>query len=174
MLSNVLAPWRLGVMEIRDARGSDAMASVATLSASIRARNAVAIMGLFIVVIGPIPYLFAFLFAYAFSEDPITPVQHMFFLIAIAAIAVVIALVATPFVRASAAIPTSQAIRLSILISLAMNLTVVGIGSIVSALNADQNSVTAEYSLTTDVLLAAGLLGSAAVAGWIAFQHRPR
>lgn len=144
------------------------------MSAPIRARNAVAIVGMSVVVIGPVPYLFAFLFAYAFSEDPITQAQHMFFLFAIAAIAVVIALVATPFVRASAAIPTSQAIRLSILVSLAMHLTVVGIGSIVSALNADQGSVTAEHSLTTDVLFAAVLFGSAAIVGWTAFRHRPR
>lgn len=148
------------------------MASVATLSASTRARNAVAVIGLFVVVIGPIPYLFAFLLAYAFSEA-IAPAQHVFFLIEIAAIAVVIALIATPFVRASAAIPTSQAIWLSFLVSLAMNLAVVGIGSIVSALYADQGSVTAEYSLATDVLLAAGLLGSAAIAAWIAFRYRP-
>jgi hypothetical protein len=144
------------------------------MSASIRARNAVSIVGLLVVLIGPIAYFVAFLFAYAFSMDPITPGQHAFFLAEIATIAIIIAVVATPFVRASAAIPWAQAFWLSISTSIAINLVVVGIGSIVSAMNADQGSVTAEYSWTTDVLLAAGLLGPAAVGAWIAVHLRPR
>jgi len=144
------------------------------MPASIRARNAVAIVGLLAVVIGPIPYFVAFLFAYGFSMDPITPGQHAFFLAEIATLAIVVAVVATPFVRASAAIPWAQAFWLATSTSIAINLAVVGIGSIVSAMNADQNSVTAEYPWTTDALLAAGLIGSAAISGWIAVRLRPR
>lgn len=146
---------------------------MSTLSASVRARNAVAIVGLFAVVIAPVTYFVAFLFAYGLRET-ITPGEHVYFLIEIAAIAVFIAIVATPFVRASAAIPASQAFWLALWVSLAINLTVVGMGSIVSARFADQNSVTAEYSWPIDIVLAAGLFGAATVAAWIASRSRPR
>lgn len=132
-----------------------------------------AVVGLVSVVVAPVPYFVAFLFAYGFN-DQIRPSTHIIFPLEVAVVAVVIALLAMFVVRAAAAISMRRALCLSLWLSLAINLTAVGIGSIVSAYNADQGSVTAEYSLTTDALLAAGLLGSAAVAAWIAFRSRPR
>lgn len=145
-----------------------------TLTASTRAWNGLIVVVLFSIVLAPIPYFIAFLFAYGFSMDPISPAQHMFFLAGIACVTLAVAAVASFVVRATSGLSPLKALVFSIWASLAVHLTVVGIGSIVSAYYADQNSVTAEYSLTTDILLASGLLGTAAVAGWLAFRARPR
>ena len=44
-----------------------------------------------------------------------------------------------------------------LLTSLALNLAVVGVGSIVSATRKEENSVSADFSTATDVLVASGL-----------------
>jgi hypothetical protein len=113
-------------------------------------------------VIG-LPYYFcAFLLAYGF-DDSIGWTEHGAFLAAIAVYAVftgVLALTAAAWKYASSAF---QILTFGILASLALNATAVGIGSIVSAFNKDQHSVSADFSTTTDVLAAAALLGLAAV-----------
>jgi hypothetical protein len=143
------------------------------MPASIRARNAVTIVVAVVLVLGPVAYFVAFFLAYAFNES-ISAATHAFFLGEITTFAVIMAVVAAPFVGAAAAIPWGRAFRLAVALSIAINFALVGIGSIVSAMNADQNSVTAEYAWTTDVLLAAGLFGVAAVAGRVAVRLRPR
>jgi hypothetical protein len=60
--------------------------------------------------------------------------------------------------------------------SLALNLVVVGAGSIVSATHKDENSVSADFSTATDVLVASGLfvLAVALVASALRIDLRPQ
>jgi hypothetical protein len=51
-----------------------------------------------------------------------------------------------------------------------VNAAVLGVGSIVSAAHKDEGSVSQDFTTGTDVLVAAGLLAVATVAGWLAWR----
>ena len=108
-------------------------------------------------VLGVPAYFMSFLFAYGF-RDHVGLMEHVTFLVLIAIFAAVSGLVGmalpmTPKPRPSAARRAVFGVRMS----LALNLVGVGAGSIVSATHKDENSVSADFSTVTDVLLASGL-----------------
>lgn len=57
-----------------------------------------------------------------------------------------------------------------VLLSLALNSAVVGVGSIISATHKDEGSVSADFSTATDVLIATGLLVLAATLAAVAVR----
>lgn len=122
-------------------------------------------------VLGVPTYFVIFLFAYAF-DDEVTWANHVAFLLPVAAFAVVTGFLAmTPaairFGESSFAILTYGALA-----SLSTNAAAVGLGSIVSAANKDQGSVSADFSHATDVLVALGLLTAAVAFGYLAAAVR--
>ena len=58
--------------------------------------------------------------------------------------------------------------------TVALNLVALGAGSIVSATHKDENSVSADFSTTTDVVIAVALLGPAVIAAWLTWRSWPR
>ena len=113
-------------------------------------------------VLGLPAYFISFLFAYGF-RDEVGLTQHVTFLVLIAIFASVAGLVGAAFPTASA--PRRSFARraaFGVRMSLALNSAVVGAGSIVSATHKDENSVSAGFSTTTDVLIATGLFVLAA------------
>lgn len=122
-------------------------------------------------VLGIPGYFIAFLFAYGF-RDTIGTAEHLTFLGLVAVFAVVCGLVALFSAAWEPEARADQLFAFGILASLSLNSLAVGIGSIVSALNKDQNSVSEGFSTTTDVLVAAGLLGAAALLAVAADRSR--
>lgn len=128
------------------------------------------------VVLGVPAYFISFLFAYGFRDD-LGLMEHVTFLLLIAIFAAVSGIVGmvlpmTPKPRPPAAKRTAFGVRMS----LALNLVVVGAGSIVSATHKDENSVSADFSTVTDVLLASGLfvLAVALAASALRVDLRPQ
>ena len=107
-------------------------------------------------------YFIAFLFAYGFREE-VGVTEHATFLMLIMIFASVAGLVAAAL---SSATRPERAFfgraAFGVQMSLALNSAVVGAGSIVSATHKDENSVSAGFSTTTDVLIATGLFVLAA------------
>lgn len=121
--------------------------------------------------LGPPVYVFAFLFAYGFS-DQVGWSEHLTFLAEIAVYSVPVGV----FALSPAAVRhpglAFHILTFGILISLALNAAAVGIGSVVSAANKDQGSVSANFSTITDVLVAFSLLGISAGLAYTANRVR--
>lgn len=114
-------------------------------------------------VLGAPAYFVAFLFAYGF-EDSVGLAEHVTFLVLIAIVAMVSGVVGVALMtRVEPRLSASRRAAFCVPISLALNLAVLGAGSIVSATHKEENSVSAEFSTLTDVVLAVGLFGLAIV-----------
>ena len=126
-------------------------------------------------VLGLPAYFISFLFAYGF-RDEVGLAEHVTFLVLIGTYAVVAGLVGAAVPLSSRPRPPfSRRAAFSVPMSLALNLAVVGVGSIVSATHKDEGSVSADFSTTTDVLVACGLFVLAAVFAVGALRRkRPR
>lgn len=122
--------------------------------------------------IGVIGYFIAFLFAYGFSEG-VSNAQHGVFLTAVAVIGIGSAAVTTPVVVGVAGLGTRRAAAVAGWTTAAGTLIALGLGSIVSATHKDQNSVSASFSTTTDVVVATCLLVPGLVAAWLTWRTRP-
>ncbi|MCZ4499552.1 MAG: hypothetical protein JWQ74_2105 [Marmoricola sp.] len=123
------------------------------------------------VLLGVPAYFISFLIAYGF-EDAVRLPQHLVFLGLITVFAGVTgALALTP---AASRYPEStlHLLTFGVLTSLSINALAVGIGSIASAANKDQGSVSADFSTTTDVVVALALLGVAVACGFAAAAVR--
>ena len=112
-------------------------------------------------VLGLPAYFIAFLFAYGF-RDQVGWAEHTAFL-------VMVTVFATGAGLLGATVPTvrgrsfGRRAAVGVLTSAALNAVVVAAGSVVSATHKAEGSVSADFSTTTDVLVAAGLLAVAAV-----------
>jgi hypothetical protein len=114
-------------------------------------------------VLGLPAYFVSFLFAYGF-RDQVGLAEHATFLVLIAIFASVSGLVGAAAAAASLpGRPFPRRAAFGVRMSLALNSAVVGAGSIVSALHKQENSVSAEFSTATDVLVAGGLFVVAAM-----------
>ncbi len=138
-----------------------------------RGVGAIAIIAGINLVIGFIGYFIAFVFAYGF-RDEIGTTEHMLFLILIAILTAICASVSTLVIKAALNLTFRGAAALAFSASAAANLGAVGLGSIVSATHKDEGSVSADFSTTTDMLVAAGLFAAALVAAWVAWRSLPR
>ena len=106
-------------------------------------------------------YAMSFLFAYGF-QDSVGIVDHASFLILITVFAVVTGLIGAALLgRRTPGLPEGPRRAFCIPMSIGLNLGVVGVGSIVSALNKDQGSVSADFSVLTDALVAIFLFTAA-------------
>ncbi|MCW2786975.1 MAG: hypothetical protein JWP74_3492 [Marmoricola sp.] len=105
------------------------------------------------VVLGLPAYFILFVFSYYDGDGP---ENHIVFLTLIAIFACVCGLVQV-FVPSRADPSLGRRMKFGVLASLALNSAVVGVGSIVSSANKDQNSVSVHFSTTTDVLVPTGL-----------------
>ena len=117
-----------------------------------------------------VAYFIAFLFAYGF-KDEVTR-QHVFFLVCAAIITLVSARLSATVVGGGLGVGAPKAIGAWAAVTL--NLVAVGLGSIVSATHKDENSVSANFSTTIDVLIAVALLGPAVVTAWLTWRSWPR
>jgi hypothetical protein len=126
------------------------------------------------IVLGMPAYFISFLFAYGF-RDVVGVTEHVTFLVLITIFAVTsgLASMIIPVSRPPGASASRRA-AFVVQLSLALNSAVVGVGSIVSALHKEENSVSADFSTATDVLVAAALLGLAAVLATTALRGRQR
>lgn len=118
-------------------------------------------------------YFIAFLFAYGFQES-ITTGEHVFFLIEVAAIAAISALISATAIQPWLGVPKRGAIALASSTGATLHLVVLGIGSIISATHKDEGSVSADFSTTTDVLVAIALFAPAILTAWLAWHWWPR
>ena len=129
------------------------------------------------VVVGLPAYFISFLFAYGFQDD-VRLENHVTFLVLIAMYATVTGAVGMALFRTPEPRPSMAArVAFGVPMSLALNSAVVGIGSIVSATHKDENSVSADFSTVTDVLVASGLFVVAIALAAAALRvdlHAPR
>ena len=135
---------------------------------TVRPKRSVPVRGLLAVLaanllLGVPAYFTAFLMAYGF-QDPVALGNHVTFLVLIAIFAVATGLIGMA-VSANGGPPATagRRVRCGVLASLALNTAVVGAGSIVSAQHKAENSVSAGFSTTTDVLVASVLFVMAIV-----------
>jgi cytochrome bd-type quinol oxidase subunit 2 len=113
-------------------------------------------------VLGLPAYFISFLFAYGF-QDEVGLADHMTFLVLIAIFAVLSGLAGMALPWMPQPRPTAaRRAEFGVQMSLALNLAIVAAGSVVSATHKDEGSVSADFSTTTDVLLASVLLVLAA------------
>ncbi len=124
-------------------------------------------------IFGFFGYFIAFLFAYGFS-DTIDPAQHVFFLILVGALTLISATVSTFTVKAGLRRTYRQAAGFAFSVSAALNLLVLGLGSIISARHKDDGSVSEAFSTSTDVVVATVLLGGAVIGAWLVWRSWPR
>ena len=121
-------------------------------------------------VLGLPAYFIAFLFAYGF-RDVIGLAEHVAFLVLVAIFAAVAGLVATAIPWSSRPRPPAgRRAAFGVQLSLALNAAVVGVGSIVSATHKEENSVSADFSTQTDVLVATVLFVVAAALAFSALR----
>jgi hypothetical protein len=118
-----------------------------------------------------VSYFVAFLFAYGF-KDRVTTGQHVFFFGCAAVIILVSARISVSAVGGALGVRAPKAF--ATWATVALNLVVLGAGSIVSATHKDENSVSADFSTTTDVVIAVALLAPAVVAAWLTWRSWPR
>ena len=115
------------------------------------------------VLLGLPAYAVAWFYAYAFNES-ITVSDHASFLILIVVFALAMGFIASGLLSQKApGLPRHLQLGFCLPMSVALNLAVVCLGSIVSALNKDQGSVSAGFSPLTDALIAI-FLATASVA----------
>lgn len=108
-------------------------------------------------ILGVPVYFISFLFAYGF-RDVVSRAEHLTFLTWVAIFAIVAGLIAAALPAAARpGPPAAHRAAFGVLMSLALNSAVVGVGSIVSAAHKDEGSVSADFTTTTDFLVAAGL-----------------
>lgn len=108
-------------------------------------------------VLGGPAYFISFLFAYGFRDD-VGLMKHVMFLVLIAIFAALSGLIGMALQMTRKARPSAARLAaFGVPMSLALNLVVVGAGSIVSGTHKAENSVSADFSTMTDVLLASGL-----------------
>ncbi|WP_148045047.1 hypothetical protein [Nocardioides marmorisolisilvae] len=119
------------------------------------------------VLTGPPAYFISFLFAYGF-RDHIGVVEHGTFLVLIALYATATGLLST--VAGTGLAPIRQRATFGVRAAGALNATAIGIGSVVSSLNKDQGSVSADFSPVTDVAVAGTLFFLAATLAVSAFR----
>ena len=122
-------------------------------------------------LLNAISYFVAFVFAYGF-KDRVTTGQHVFFFVFAAVIVLVSAWLSASVVGGGLGVRASKAFARWATITL--NLAALGAGSIVSATHKDENSVSADFSTTTDVAVAVALLAPALVAAWLTWRSWPR
>ncbi len=121
-------------------------------------------------VLGLPAYFISFLFAYGF-RDVVGGAEHLSFLLLVAIFAIVSGLIGAAFWMTSRPRPAAaRRAAFGVLVSLALNSAVVGAGSVVSAANKDEGSVSAAFSTPTDVLVAALLFVLAAALGTTALR----
>jgi hypothetical protein len=134
----------------------------ATAVRSMRPLEAIFSVLLLNVVLGLPAYFISFLFAYGF-RDTVGVAEHVTFLVLIAIFAVVTGLLGAVLPLTSAPRPPMRRRAVfGVLVSLAVNSAVVGLGSVVSAMHKDEASVSADFSTVTDVLVASVLFVLAA------------
>lgn len=101
-------------------------------------------------------YFIAFLFAYGF-RDTIGPADHAAFLVMITIFAIIVGalqvFVSAPVISGG---PGRRA-AFGVLACLSLNSAVVCVGSVISAMHKAENSVSANFSTRTDVLVATSL-----------------
>ena len=122
-------------------------------------------------LLNAVSYFVAFLFAYGF-KDEVTTGQHVFFLACVAVITVVSARLSALAVSGGLGVRAPRAFGAWAAVTI--NLVAVGLGSIVSATHKDENSVSADFSTTTDVVIAVALLGPALITAWLTWRAWPR
>jgi hypothetical protein len=126
------------------------------------------------VVLAVPAYFISFLFAYGF-RDQVGLAEHLTFLVLITTFACVTGVVGAAFSAASRpGRPFAGRVVSGVLMSVALNAAAVGAGSVVSALHKAENSVSADFSTTTDVLVAAGLFATALVLAAAAARTQTR
>ncbi len=114
-------------------------------------------------VLGVPAYFISFLFAYGF-RDVVGRAEHLTFLTLVATFAIVAGVIGAALTTATRPRPAAaRRAAFGVLMSLGLNSAVVGVGSVVSAAHKAENSVSADFTTTMDVLVAAGLfvLGAA-------------
>lgn len=123
---------------------------------------------------GGVPvYFFAFLFAYGF-RDTIGWGNHLTFLAAVAVFATACGLPVLLAAEWEPVVNTRELFAFGIQSAWALNALAVGIGSIVSADHKAEGSVSADFSTTTDVVVATALFGIAAFFTWRAYRLTAR
>lgn len=136
-------------------------------------RTATALVVALAVGFGTVGYFVVFLFAYGFRDDVGTE-QHAVFLTGIAVIAVFVGLASSAPAAAIVRAPWRLVAAWTLALSFALNLAAVGAGSVVSALNKDAGSVSEDFSVVTDVMVAGCLFAAAAAATCLAKAARRR
>ena len=106
-------------------------------------------------------YWITFVVAFAY-EETIGPALLLVFLAPIAIYAALVGLIVLFSAAWEPEADVGPLLAYGVLTSLALNGFTVGVGSIVSALNKDHGSVSADFSITTDVVLSLGLFAFAA------------
>ena len=122
-------------------------------------------------LLNAVSYFIAFLFAYGF-KDRVTTGQHLFFFACAAVIILVSARLSVSVVGGGLGDRAPEAFARWA--TVALNLVALGAGSIVSATHKDENSVSADFSTTTDVVIAVALLGPAVIAAGLTWRSWPR
>lgn len=126
-------------------------------------------------LLGGAPACFvAFLFAYGFEES-IGLTDHVTFLVLVAAFACAMGCFGALADRSG--VPGRrlwQSAAVTVPTSLSLNALAVAVGSVVSAANKDQNSVSAAFSTTTDVLVAGSLLAASVLLALVAVRAARR
>lgn len=123
-------------------------------------------------VIGFVGYFVAFLFAYGF-RDEIVAANHLAFLVLVGGVALVAASLSTPLIKNASRLTLPNAAKLTVSVSISINLLAVGVGSMISARYKDEGSVSAAFSTSTDVLVAGGLFAGAIIASWFVWRSLP-
>lgn len=119
--------------------------------------------------LGAVGYYVAFLFAYAFSDEVETS-QHVFFLVVVAVIAAVLAVICLPTALRTTGASFGRSATFTGSVVASAHALALGLGTIVSNLHTDEGSVTASWSRTTMVAVPAVFLAAAILAAAGAVQ----
>lgn len=126
-------------------------------------------------VVGGAMLLFVdFLFAYGF-QDHVGAAQHVVFLVLVTISAIGLGVLGGSLSAALLSVPMRRGIRFGVAVSTAAHLVALALGTVVSLLNEDQSSVTADqadWPFVTLVVLA--LVGSVVSARWASRSLRGR
>ncbi len=127
-----------------------------------------------VVVGGAMTLFVAFLFAYGFQER-VGAAQHVVFLVEVAVSAVVLGVVGGSLSAVLLSVPVHRGIRFGMGASAAAHLVALALGTVVSLLNEDQNSITADQAdWPFVVLVVLALAGSVVSARWATRSLRGR
>ncbi|GAB3989505.1 hypothetical protein [Nocardioides marmoraquaticus] len=142
-------------------------------SSPVRSRTGTAVMVLSNLVAGPPVYFVAFLFSYGF-RDVLGPQNHLAFVAAVGVLAVVTGLLGAAADAAATSRPFRRSATIVVPGSLSLNALVLAAGSVVSAMHKHDGSVSQDFSTSTDVLVAGGLLVLAVAFALTAARARRR